>query len=484
MGLRIAGIMAALVAVLALPAPALARQATAMADWFEHFKQTASDAELYRFLYALPKGGDLHNHLSGAGLSEWWWALALDEKTNGGYRYYTKVRINNCGYGRNQFGRSPYLLLFVNVQESSYQQLPACEKSEYKALSALTATERAAWLNSIRLDKDYEGRDEFFQTHWQRLHELGANPYIQAELMFKNMQAFGAEGVVYLELQSGAFGFIDTAGQPIAADAVADIYRERLARRDALATGVLVKLQHAILRFTPDAEDSLRMVYTFVDRHRDLYVGVNMVGREDNDKGYPLRFLPVLRALRQQIPAVNLAIHAGEVDEPNSHIRDTLLLGASRIGHGVNLISDPETLLLMRNSRYLVEINLVSNLLLEYVGEYTQHPFPEYLRMGIPVALSTDDRGMWDSTMTDEYFTAVKHFNLSWAELTQLGHNSLYYSFTNETDKALLLSAYSKRLQRFEKALLNNGMAALADTEVVAYQHACRQFGLCGYDPR
>jgi adenosine deaminase CECR1 len=36
---------------------------------------------------------------------------------------------------------------------------------------------------------------------------------------------------------------------------------------------------------------------------------------------------------------VRLSIHAGEVDEPNDHVRDTLLLGADRIGHGVNLIT-------------------------------------------------------------------------------------------------------------------------------------------------
>jgi adenosine deaminase CECR1 len=96
------------------------------------------------------------------------------------------------------------------------------------------------------------------------------------------------------------------------------------------------------------------------------------------------------------------------VDEPNSHVRDTLLLGADRIGHGVNLITDPDTMRLMRHGPYLVEINLVSNLLLEYVSDYSEHPFPEYLRTGIPVALSTDDRGMWDSNLTDEFFVAVQ----------------------------------------------------------------------------
>ena len=39
-----------------------------------------------------------------------------------------------------------------------------------------------------------------------------------------------------------------------------------------------------------------------------------------------------------------------------------------------------------------MEINLISNLLLEYVSDYDAHPFPEYLRTA-SVALSTDDRG-------------------------------------------------------------------------------------------
>ena len=77
-------------------------------QWFEDFKAGASDAELYRFLYQMPKGGDLHNHLSGSGFPEWWYDLALVQAANG-YRYYTKVRINNCrAYGGNAFGFDRY----------------------------------------------------------------------------------------------------------------------------------------------------------------------------------------------------------------------------------------------------------------------------------------------------------------------------------------------------------------------------------------
>ncbi|MEC9261563.1 MAG: hypothetical protein VYD53_09510, partial [Pseudomonadota bacterium] len=44
-----------------------------MNTWFREFKQSASDQALYKLLWSLPKGGDLHHHLSGAGYSEWWY---------------------------------------------------------------------------------------------------------------------------------------------------------------------------------------------------------------------------------------------------------------------------------------------------------------------------------------------------------------------------------------------------------------------------
>jgi adenosine deaminase CECR1 len=447
---------------------------------FEQFKASASDEELYRFLYAMPKGGDLHNHLSGSIRSEWFYDLALAQAARG-YRFFTRVRINNCRpYGENAFGLSPYLLLFVNIQESRYRELSDCEKSEFEALESLTDEQRLAWMNSLRLDKAHEGRDEFFQTHWQRMGDLYSNPYLAADALVLNMQAFAREGLQYLESMIGVLGFIDPAGETMTPDAVADIYRERLAEADALATGVEVRLQVAILRFAPNAEDALRLLYDFVFRNRDLFVAVNMVGREDNDKGHPGRFLDTLRELRRDYHSVRLSIHAGEVDEPNAHIRDTLLLGADRIGHGVNLITDPDTMLLMRHGPYLVEINLVSNLLLEYVQDYSEHPFPEYLRTGIPVALSTDDRGMWDSNLTDEFFVAVKEFNLSWDELRLLSRNSLKYSFAPVPLRDAMLDRLDARLARFAAAFTESADAVLADN-ARSFGFTCRRYALCDW---
>ena len=450
----------------------------ASADWFDDVKSAGNKEDLYRVLYYMPKGGDLHNHLSGAAYSEWWYELALAEKSRG-YQYYTKVRIENCReYGGDEFRGRPYLLLFHNIMAVEYDALDDCEKAEYKPLENLSEKEKAGWLDSIRLDKPYEGREEFFQTHWQRLNSLVRNPWIQAEILFRNMRAFGDEGVSYIEFQVATRGGQRPDGTFLSAEQTADILRERIKQKDALDTGVTVRFQLAILRFLPNAEDHLRSVYQFVHENDDLWVAVNMVGREDNDKGHPRRFLSTLRDLRRQYGAVNLSIHAGEVDEPNSHISETLLLGADRIGHGMNLISDDDTMRLMRHGPYLVETNLISNLMLGYVDRYEQHPFPEYLRTGIPVALSTDDRGMWDSTLTDEFFVAVTEFNLSWDEIKLLGRNSLAHAFVSPELKRELLDNYDAKIGRYERQMKKSGVAKLgAMPETRAF--VCTRYELC-----
>ena len=61
----------------------------------------------------------------------------------------------------------------------------------------------------------------------------------------------------------------------------------------------------------------------------------------------------------------------------------------------------------MRHGSYLVEINLISNLLLEYVNDYSEHPFPEY--------------------------------RLSWEEIKMLGRNSLEHAFVSDELKEQLL---------------------------------------------
>ncbi len=439
---------------------------------FEEIKRTAKPAELYTFLYALPKGGDLHNHLGGAIRSEWWYDVATDPKRNGGDTFYTRVKFT-AGIDTG----TP-LILFQTIRQHAYAALPAAQQADFVRLDALTPEQKQAWLDSVRLDRPGEGRNEFFDWIWPRLGGLFGNLDVVNNVMVETIKAYGAEGMRYLETQTSVLGYADNAGNPISSADAANAIRRRLAQPDAVATGVTVRFQVTGLRFFPDAEQQVERLYKFVDANRDLWVGINLAGIEENGKGYPLRFLEIFREMRRKYPTLALSIHAGEMDGPDEHIRDTLLLGASRIGHGVNLIKDPDTLLLLQQSRrVLVEINLISNRLLEYTPDLAKHPFPEYLRTGVPVCLNTDDRGMWDSNLTDEYYTAVTNFNLSWDELIAMGRNSITYSFAQPEVKAKLLADYDAAVAAFEAKYADN-LAALKAVKPVTYGYAKRTWDL------
>jgi len=444
---------------------------------FDALKARATPAQLYTLLYALPKGGDLHNHAGGSNLPEWIYAVCTDPARNGGDTFYTRARFLGAPDAIAPGER------FRNIRQAAFDRLAPAARAEFVPLATLTPAERAEWFSSLKLDRPGEGRAEFFGVLWSRLGQVGSSLPVSTELLVENLKAFGAEGLAYLETQFGVRGLTDNTGQPIpVADAVAFV-RARLARPDVIATGVTVRFQEVVLRFTPDAESRLREIYAFVDAHRDLWVGINMAGIEENGFGYPARFLATYRELRSRYPTLALAIHAGEMDGPDRHIRDTLLLGATRIGHGVNLLMDPETLLLLQQSRRaLIEVNLISNRLLEYVPDTARHPFPEFLRTGVPVCLNTDDRGMWDSNITDEYLTADTTFNLSWPEIVALGRASLKHAFVQPEVKAQLLAAYAARIAAFEKtygaATPEAALATLTAIKPVTYGYAQRTWGL------
>lgn len=443
---------------------------------FDEIAARASPERLYAFLYDMPKGGDLHNHSGGAYRAEWIYAVCTDPARNGGEVFYTRARFAGAPDFVDPAAR------FRTIRSKTYEMLAPAAKAEYVPLASLSADERRAWCASLRLDGTGDGRLEFFGRIWPRLGQVLESLPVCTELLVETMKAFGAEHLEYLETQFMVDAMVDNDGRAVPADEAVAYVRRRLSAPDALATGVTVRFQHTVLRFAPDAEQRLERAYAFVDAHRDLWVGLNLAGIEENGYGYPSRFLETFRRMRARYPTLALSIHAGEMDGPDRHVRDTLLLGASRIGHGVNLIKDPDTLLLLQQSRrVLVEVNLISNRLLGYVPDLSKHPFPEYLRTGIPVCLNTDDRGMWDSNMTDEYYTAVTLFHLSWDEILAMGRYSIERSFAQPEVRERLLSDYERRIGAFEARYggvpLDRALAELACVRPVAYTYARRTWG-------
>jgi len=107
---------------------------------------------------------------------------------------------------------------------------------------------------------------------------------------------------------------------------------------------------------------------------------------------------------------------------------------AERIGHGVDLLTETEgegveaLLRRMRDTDVLVEVCLTSNAMLLGV-EGSAHPLSTYLRHGVPVALATDDQGVFRGDITDEFVPAVTVQKLDYRTLRDMVRASLEHSF-------------------------------------------------------
>jgi adenosine deaminase len=171
------------------------------------------------------------------------------------------------------------------------------------------------------------------------------------------------------------------------------------------------------------------------------FVGINFVMPEDgfiSMRDYTLH-MKMVEYLHSVYPTVHITLHAGELapglvppEGLRFHIRQAVELAhAERIGHGVDALYEdnaPELLREMAAKHIMVEINLSSNEgILGIVG--AQHPFPYYLAMHVPVALSTDDEGVSRIDLTNEYVRAALDYRLTYADLKQLARTGMEHNF-------------------------------------------------------
>jgi adenosine deaminase len=208
------------------------------------------------------------------------------------------------------------------------------------------------------------------------------------------------------------------------------------------ACSVKIRFLYQVLRAFPPQQVFAQTLLAFEVASQDSrVVGLNFVQPEDAYMAMSEyhRQMLMLDYLHSVYPAVHITLHAGEIapglvppDGLRFHIREAVDLGhAERIGHGVDVMyeNEPKALLKeMADRHILVEINLTSNDVILGVST-SHHPLPDYRAAGVPVALSTDDEGVSRIDLTHEYTRAATDFNLSYLELKNMARASLEHSF-------------------------------------------------------
>uniref|UniRef100_E6PYH8 adenosine deaminase n=1 Tax=mine drainage metagenome TaxID=410659 RepID=E6PYH8_9ZZZZ len=409
---------------------------------------------LHAFLVGMPKGADLHVHLSGAVYAESWIraagedGLCIDETKLS----FMKPTASACGAGEISA-----TTMLANMQQRANQKL---YDKLIDAFSMRSFVPYAGW----------NGHDQFFSTF---AHFSGTAPSHAGEWVDEVVSRAAAQNEQYLELmETPPFAHAAALGYKIGWDADLPALRMRL--MDAGLDEEIAPTREYIEQMlktrsqrehcdtshpAPGCKVEVRFLYQIprgyppqqVFAHTLLgfeaiskipeFVGINFVMPEDgyiSMRDYTLQ-MKMLAYLHSVYPGVHISLHAGELapgmvppDGLRFHIRQAVELGhAERIGHGVDVMyeDDPQALLKELAAKHvMIEINLTSNDgILGIEGK--NHPLPEYRRAGVPVALSTDDEGVSRIDLTHEYVRATEEFSLSYGDLKQMSRTSMEHTF-------------------------------------------------------
>ena len=169
--------------------------------------------------------------------------------------------------------------------------------------------------------------------------------------------------------------------------------------------------------------------------HRDHLVAIDLAGDEQK---FPARlFRDHFRRARDA--GLRVTVHAGEVDGPPSVWDAIRELGASRIGHGIHSLQDPELVDYLVEQGIGLEVNITSNVQIGTVDDYASHPVKEILDRGILANLNTDDPAISGIDLRHEFEVAAPRAGLSPEQARRAQANALEMAFLPEEEKAALL---------------------------------------------
>jgi hypothetical protein len=422
---------------------------------------------LEAFLREMPKGGDLHNHLSGSVYAESYLKWAAEDDLCIVTATFTVV-ADPCDAAA---GRPPAAAV---LQDSVLYN------------GAVDAWSMRNWRSGV------SGHDHFFATFGKFSR---ANINHVGDMLAEVTSRAAAERVSYLELMltvdggvAGGIGrdagwvpdFAQMRTRLLAAgfgEALSQA-RQRLdtaeARKNvvlkcgtpAADPGCLVTVRYIseVARARPPEQVFAQMLEGFELTATDpRIVGLNLVQPEDDPmavRDFSLQ-LSMLDFLQGIYPAVRVALHAGELtaglvppEVLRFHVRESIRRGhALRIGHGTAVMYEDDPLALLREmaaKKVLVEVALSSaDLILGVKGN--THPLRMYLQYGVPVALSTDDPGVSRSSHTHEWVKAVEEQGLDYRTIKRMVQNSIEYAFVDAATKTRLKQRLESDFRQFER---------------------------------
>lgn len=202
----------------------------------------------------------------------------------------------------------------------------------------------------------------------------------------------------------------------------------RAKKQMPIAAGLICILQRIL------SLEKVSSVTDFAIEHKDTFLALDLA---DNEAGSePKKFAKDFE--RAKKAGLHITVHSGETPDPQAGqwIKDSIqILGAERIGHGIQAINHKDVMQLLIEKDVPLEVCPHSNYLTQAFSSYETHPLRKLYDAGVPVTLNSDDPGMFASLLTDDYHIAQEYQGFGIKEFTRCNEIAFNKSFIPLAEK-------------------------------------------------
>lgn len=244
------------------------------------------------------------------------------------------------------------------------------------------------------------------------------------------LEDFQADGVVYLELRT-------TPRAIPSANITKDDYVQTVLdcisnfnASSSMKTNLILSIDRR-----NDVPTALQVVDLAIKFRDHGVVGVDLCG--DPAVGDVSIFQPAFAKAKQK--NLKITIHFAEAPQSSTakELWTLLSYNPGRIGHVIHVPDDVKEEIIRR--KLGLELCLSCNVHAKMItGTYSDHHFGWWRETGCPIALSTDDVGVFGSTLSNEYALIAEHFNLDRKEICDLARGAIDTIFESEDEKQRL----------------------------------------------
>jgi len=277
-----------------------------------------------------------------------------------------------------------------------------------------------------------------FLAKFSTLRHFYQSPEAIQRITHEAIEDAAADNIRYLEVRFTPVALTRVKGFPLgeAMDWVIEAVEKASSQYD-IKIGLIASVNRH-----EEVDLAEEVIKLSVERLNQGILAVDLAGNEVDFPGED--FAPVFREAQQA--GLKTTIHAGEWGGPERINMAIKTLGADRIGHGVRVLEDKAITAVTRETQTAFEVCPTSNHQSGVVTEINQHPLPKMIEAGLLVTVNTDDPGISQIDLSNEYEVCIRHLGISLTGLKNLVINAASASFLPLAERQALLAQISNEL--------------------------------------